>query len=131
MTLNGTGLIAALCAFVGIWLGHVTVRKVESISPTLWIPTLLFIGAGLGLEFLCLQSADRSLSAGLGILGITVLWDALELTRQQRRVRAGHAPANPHNPRHARILAEYPAATPLDLLKREPTGAPVEEWGGS
>lgn len=126
MTLNSTGLIAALCAFAGIWLGHVTVRKVESISPTLWIPTLLFIGAGLGLEILSLQSADRALSAGLGILGITLLWDALELMRQQRRVRKGHAPANPRNPRHARILAEHPSATSLDLLKREPTGAPVE-----
>jgi hypothetical protein len=47
--------------------------------------------------------------AVLGILGITLLWDALEMTRQQRRICKGHAHANPDNPRHARILEQYPA----------------------
>ena len=55
------------------------------------------------------------------ILGITLLWDALEFTRQQKRVKKGHAPANPHNPRHAKILAEHPTATTLDLLKHLPS----------
>ena len=56
---------------------------------------------------------------------MTVLWDALEFTRQHRRVVKGHAPANPSNPRHARILAEHSNATTLDLLKRDPLGRQV------
>ncbi len=123
MTLNLTGPAAALCAFLGIWLGHRAVRKVESISRRLWVPTLLFAAAGLGLEALSLRSASNAVSAGLGILGITLLWDALELWRQQERVRRGHAPANPRNPRHARILTESAAATTANPLDREPAGA--------
>ncbi len=52
-------------------------------------------------------------------LGITALFDALEFRRQFRRVKQGHAPANPNNPRHAPWLAEGKATT-ADLLKREP-----------
>jgi len=37
----------------------------------------------------------------------------------------GHAPANPSNPRHARILEEHPLATAVDLLKRDPIGREV------
>jgi hypothetical protein len=90
MHLNLTGLAAGLAAFLGIWIGHISVRVVERRS--------------------------ASITAG---------WDALELFRQQRRVERGHAPANPLNPRHARILAECPAATTLDLLDRQPLGRPV------
>jgi len=57
----------------------------------------------------------------LGILGITLLWDAFEIYRQQNRVKHGHAPANPNNPRHARFLADpHFHATTEDLLKCEP-----------
>lgn len=119
MTLNGTGITAAVCAFLGIWLGHRAVRKVESLSANLHLPMLLFAAAGLGMEALALQAPSRAVSAGLGILGITLLWDTLELWRQQKRVQKGHAPANPNNPRHARILAEYPAATAVNPLRSE------------
>ena len=47
-----------------------------------------------------------------GILGVTLLWDSFEFWRQQKRVIKGHAPANPDNPRHARILAENPSLPP-------------------
>jgi hypothetical protein len=125
MAVNVLGPVAAASAFLGIWLGHVTVRKVEYISPTIWLPTVLFASAGLGLEIASLSTSSRAVSLSLGIIGITLLWDALEMTRQQRRVRKGHAPANPSNPRHALILTEYPAATPNNLLKREPLGRRV------
>lgn len=117
MTLNGAGIAAAACAFLGIWLGHRAVRRVEFTSTDLKLPMLLFASAGLGMEMLSLQTAGRPLSAGLGILGITLLWDTLELWRQQKRVQKGHAAANPDNPRHARILANYPAATTADPLR--------------
>jgi hypothetical protein len=61
----------------------------------------------------------------MGIAGITFLWDSLEFFRQQKRIMKGHAPANPSNPRHARILEEYPLATVIDLLKRDPVGREV------
>lgn len=122
--MNPVGLAAALAAFLGIWFGHVAVRKIEYLSPTIWLPTVLAVLAGLSLAVFSSFTANRALSAVLGILGTTVLWDALEFTRQQQRVRRGHAPANPHNPRHARFLAEG-RATHLDLLKRDPLGRQV------
>jgi hypothetical protein len=63
------------------------------------------------------------LSAGSGIFAVTFLWDALEFLRQQNRIKHGHAPANPNNPRHAKILAEYPEATTFDWLDRDPRGS--------
>jgi hypothetical protein len=118
--MNWVGLVAAAATFFGVWCGHVAVRKIEFVSPTIWLPTLIFAVMGLATEYCSLITDNSPLSAALGILGITLLWDALEFTRQQKRVKKGHAPANPHNPRHTRILAEYPAATTADPLKRVP-----------
>ena len=122
MQTNTLGLIAAVTAFLSIWIGHVAVRKIEFASPTIWLPTLIFTALGIGVEYLSLLSRNTQHATVFGILGITFLWDAFEFTRQQKRIRKGHAPANPNNPRHARILAEHNShATTLDLLKREPT----------
>ena len=123
--MNFIGVIAAFATFFSVWFGHVAVRKIEFVSPTIWIPTTIFAALGLIVEFLSLSTASRPLSTAFGILGITLLFDALELTRQQRRIRKGHAPVNPNNPRHAKILAEHPSATTIDWLKREPTGSPL------
>jgi len=120
--MNFIGLLAALTAFFSIWFGHVAVRKIESVSPTIWLPTLIFLVLGLIVEILSLSMVNRLWSVAFGILGITLLFEALELRRQQKRVKKGHAPANPNNPRHAKILAEHSSATILDLLKRDPIG---------
>ncbi len=125
MELNFTGLTAAISAFLGIWLGHVSVRIIERNAKTLWQPISIAIVLGLSLEIWSLLTDHGLLNTGLGILGITFLWDALEFVRQEKRVKKGHAPANPSNPRHNTILAEYPFATTIDLLKREP-GKQVE-----
>lgn len=120
------GVVAAFAAFFSIWFGHVAVRKIEFASPTIWIPTAIFTALGLIVEYLSLITVNRPLSTAFGILGITLLFDALEFTRQQNRIKKGHAPANPNNPRHATILADSNFhATTLDLLKREPAGSPV------
>jgi putative Mn2+ efflux pump MntP len=119
------GVVAALATFLGVWFGHVAVRKIEFISPTIWIPTIIFTALGILTEYFVLITDHWLLNTALGILGITLLFDALEFTRQQNRIKKGHAPANPGNPRHARILAEYPSATTIDLLKREPVGHPL------
>lgn len=125
MTLNFLGLAAALATFLGVWFGHVAVRKIESSAADLRLPTLAFLLAGFLLEFASFSATNQTTSAVLGIWGLTTLWDALELHRQQKRIRSGHAPANPNNPRHARILAEYPQATTIDWLDRNPLGRPL------
>lgn len=125
MGINTLGLVAAITAFLCIWIGHVSVRKVEAETVNLWKPTVLFILFGLTSEIFALTTASRLLSTVFGITGITLLWDAFELTRQQKRITKGHAPANPNNPRHAEILAERSSATTLDLLKRDPVGRTV------
>jgi hypothetical protein len=125
MFFNPIGIVAATSAFLGIWLGHVSVRAIERKATKLWLPILIALILGLTLEIWSLLTDYRLLSIATGILGITILWDALEFVRQEKRVKKGHAPANPDNPRHARILNDYPSATTLDLLKRDPIGHPV------
>ena len=125
MELNSIGLVAAVSTFVGVWFGHVAVRKIESISPTLWLPITAFAIIGVALEWVSLLTSHFSLSSATGILGFTLLWDALEFTRQQNRIKKGHAPANPDNPRHARLMREHAFVTTVDLLKRDPLGKPV------
>jgi hypothetical protein len=134
MNFNWIGPAAALATFTGIWAGHVAVRKIEAAAVSLKIPVLLFALSGLALEAAAFLLSDRLPAAVLGILGITLLWDAFECVRQQKRVIRGHAPANPANPRHAQILARYPTATTKDWLKREPVGqraAPGEAEGAA
>lgn len=125
MALNWTGLAAALATFIGIWWGHVAVRKVEAKLVDIRPAMALCIVSGLGLWLAAALTDVAPLAAALGILGMTLLWDAYEFYRQEKRIKIGHAPANPANPRHARFLAEYPTATTLDLLDRDPLGRPV------
>ena len=125
MTLNWTGLAAALATFIGIWWGHVAVRKIEAKLVDIRPAMAVCIVSGLGMWLAAALTDAASLAAALGILGMTLLWDAYEFYRQEKRIKIGHAPANPANPRHARFLAEYPTATTLDLLDRDPVGRPV------
>jgi len=123
--MNFLGITAAATAFLSIWIGHVAVRKIEANALDIRKPMIPLILAGLAVEYASLVVGNILLASALGIIGVTLLWDALELYRQEKRIKHGHAPANPNNPRHAKILAEYPAATTLDLLKREPVGRAV------
>jgi hypothetical protein len=123
MQLNLVGVAAALATFLGVWMGHVAVRRIERNTIRLWIPIGLVLALGLGFVSLSLTTQNLILSAASGILAVTFLWDALEFLRQQNRIKHGHAPANPNNPRHAKILAEYPEATTFDWLDRDPRGS--------
>jgi hypothetical protein len=125
MHINWIGLAAAASTFVGVWLGHVSVRKIEREVERIWIPTLIAFILGIGLELASLWTDNLVLSTICGILGVTLLWDSLELgVRQPDRIKHGHAPANPHNSRHAKILATHPNATTIDWLDRDPRGLP-------
>ena len=123
MEINTIGFASALATFLGVWFGHVSVRKIERETVNLWIPALIALALGIGLEIASFLISNLSLSAMCGILGVTLLWDSFEFYRQQKRIKHGHAPANPNNPRHARILAEYPNATTFDWLDRDPRGS--------
>lgn len=124
MELNLVGLASAAATFLGVWIGHVSVRKIEREVESIWIPSTLALLLGIGFEIASFRISNLALSAMSGILGVTLLWDALEFYRQQKRIKEGHAPANRNNPRHARILATYPAATTIDWLDRDPRGIP-------
>jgi len=123
--MNLLGLVCALTTFFNIWLGHVAVRHIEARVISIKLPSACFAISGLILEGGALLSSSAILSAVLGVSGLLVLWDALELHRQQRRVIKGHAPANPDNPRHRHILEEHPTANTIHWLKREPQGHPI------
>jgi hypothetical protein len=125
MELNPIGLVAAASTFLSTWFGHVAVRKIESLSPTIWLPTTVFAMVGITFEWFSLIASNLFLSTSCGILGFTFLWDAFEFTRQQNRIKKGHAPANPNNPRHMRLMREHASVTTIDFLKRDPVGKPV------
>jgi hypothetical protein len=122
-----TGVWMALATFLGIWGGHVGVRWLEARSTNILPPAIGLTLAGLGLNIYSMFAPNLTLAGVSSIIGITLLWDAFELFRQQKRVQKGHAPANPNNPRHAAYLAQYPTATTEDLIDREPQGRPVAE----
>ncbi len=123
MEINLVGIAAAFATFFGVWMGHVAVRKTERETIYLWFSICIALALGIGLGFFSFLTSSLILSAMSGILAVTFLWDALEFVRQQNRIKHGHAPANPNNPRHARILAEYPEATAFNWLDRDPRGS--------
>jgi len=124
MDINWLGLASAFATFFGVWIGHVSVRKIEREVERIWIPTTLALLLGIGLMTASFLTPNLILSTICGILAVTLLWDALELgIRQPNRIKHGHAPANPNNPRHAKILATHPTATTIDWLDRDPRGA--------
>ena len=127
MDLNYLGLVSAFAAFLSIWWGHVAVRKIEAVSIRLWPPMVVCIILGAGCEMIALQTTSHHLSAACGIIGVVFLWDAFEFYRQQKRVMNGHAPANPDNPRHAKILLENQDANTIDWLNRAPRGYPYTQ----
>lgn len=119
------GLWMAIATFLGIWWGHVGVRWLEARAVRLGPPAIVLVVAGLLLNVLALFASNLTIAGVSSIIGITLLWDALELFRQAKRVRQGHAPANLANPRHAAYLARGYPVTTVDMLDREPTGRPV------
>ena len=103
------------------------VRKLESRLERIAPAVIICILLGLLFEICALLVESNRISAIFGIVGFTFLWDALEFFRQEKRIKVGHAPANPNNPRHASILAQYSSATTVDLLNREPRGKAYSE----
>ncbi len=96
MSLQWAGPMLAAVTVITIWLGHVMVRKVNYHFGTRPVPLVAVLG--LGAMIASLLTASDLLSGVLGIVGITTLWDAFELVRQEERVKKGRAPVNPRRP---------------------------------
>ena len=72
------------------------VRKANYLFGTTPAIPLFFLGAGI-LTASIFVSSDL-LSVVMGIVGVTTVWDGVEVIRQENRVRRGHAPENPKRP---------------------------------
>ena len=93
LQLQIAGPVLALVTFLTIWWGHVLVRITHYYFGTKPAPAIFL--AGLLVLLATTQTGSDLLSASLGIVGLTLVWDAFELHRQEGRVRMGHAPLNP------------------------------------
>lgn len=81
--LQWAGLVLALVTFATIGVGHVLVRGLHARFGTQPAVPLFLLG-GLVLAASALI-ADRLTSAVLGITGVTLLWDGIEIYRQEKR----------------------------------------------
>ncbi len=112
MELQFAGPALAVVTFLTIWWGHVMVRIVHYYFGTKPAPAIFL--AGLLMLLGTTQTDNNLVSAALGIVGLTLVWDAFELHRQERRVRQGHAPLNPRVHRKAAGLAAAALAEQSD-----------------
>lgn len=122
--LQFAGFWMALVTFLGIWCGHVGVRWLEAHVTNIWPSVAVLLTGGVVLNIYSLFAPNLTLAGVASIVGITLLWDAFEVYRQEKRVLKGHAPLNLQNPRHAAFLAAGKGTTE-DLLDREPQGTVV------
>ncbi len=85
MRLQWAGLLLALLSFGAIAAGHVLVRRLHARYGTR--PALpLFLTGGLVLVG-SLGASNDLLSGVLGITAITILWDGIEIYRQEKRMK--------------------------------------------
>jgi len=96
MSLQWAGPVLAAITLGTIGFGHVAVRKVNYLYGTKPSPHVFILG--LLILYFSLKASNDILSASLGIIAVTFMWDAYELIRQEERIRRGHAPANPNRP---------------------------------
>ena len=93
MSVQWAGLVLAVTTVATIGFGHVLVRKLNYHFGTKPAPVAFLLGV---VAMVASLFVSRNLtSAALGIIGITTLWDGVELIRQEARVRKGTAPRNP------------------------------------
>lgn len=119
VSLETAGLAAAAATFASVWFGHVAVRFVEYRWARLCPARLGFATAGIACLGASLACSCPNGSIELGIVGLVFLYDILELSRQERRVREGRAMANRANPRHAAVFASGKALE-TDLFEKDP-----------
>jgi hypothetical protein len=85
VSLQWAGLLLALVTFGAIGAGHVLVRRLHARYGTRPAVPLFLVG-GLVLAGSLGVSSDL-LSGILGIIAITIMWDGVEIYRQENRVK--------------------------------------------
>ena len=85
MNLQWAGVFLAFVTFTTIGVGHVLVRRLHARYGTR--PALPFFGAGLLVIAFSLATQSDLLSGILGLAAITLLWDGIEIYRQEKRMK--------------------------------------------
>ena len=84
MSLQWAGIVLAITTFVTIGFGHILVRRLHARYGTR--PAIPLFLAGGAVLLASLLAASDLLSGVLGITAITLLWDGIEMYRQEKRV---------------------------------------------
>ncbi len=83
MTLQWAGPILAFITFAAIGIGHVLVRRLHARFGTR--PGVPLFLAGILLMAGSALAAEDLLSGALGMIAVTVIWDGIEIFRQEKR----------------------------------------------
>jgi hypothetical protein len=84
-SLQWAGPVLALTTFVTIGIGHVLVRYLQAHFGTR--PAIPFFISGGIVLIVSLFTPNHLISAILGLIGITLVWDGIEIYRQEKRMR--------------------------------------------
>ena len=95
MNLQWAGPILAFVTFATIALGHILVRYLHASFGTRPAVALFLVGASLMAGS---AAASQDLLSGvLGITAITLVWDGVEIFRQEKRFQRDRFPKNTRN----------------------------------
>jgi hypothetical protein len=83
MNLRWAGPVLAAVTFATIGIGHVLVRRLHARFGTR--PAIPFFASGVLVLAASMFTANNLLSGALGISAITLLWDGIEMYRQEMR----------------------------------------------
>jgi len=83
LSLQWAGIVLAAVTFITIGIGHVLVRRLHARFGTRPGIPFFFTGAVVLLVSMLVQ--DNLLSAVLGLTAITLVWDGIEMYRQEKR----------------------------------------------
>ena len=89
MNLQVGGVILAVVTFATIAAGHVLVRRLHARFGTR--PAAPLFVAGLIVLLASLATGDDLTSGVLGITAVTILWDGVEMYRQEKRMQRERA----------------------------------------
>lgn len=102
--MNPTGIMIGLFTLIAIALGFVGVIKLEYYIGAQIARAVAVTGAAFIVGSLFIS--DLMLSSLTGVFGGVILWGAVELPAQEKRVAGGMFPANPN--KRAGITAKPP-----------------------
>lgn len=84
-SIQPAGIVLAVVTVATIGAGHVLVRRLHARFGTRPAVVLFILGGLLLTQSLFLQ--ENLFSGILGITGVTVVWDGIEMFRQEKRAR--------------------------------------------